>query len=312
MNRIPQNDPGFLAFQRKLKSQNRRKRLKRLAIILATVLLLLSLLAGGIFWIWHAGDDPVASIPNTPPSQSESEKIPTEGPASPVVPDVPSSPETPDDPPVIPDDPNIEKTVVYVDVGHGFGNSGNVPDKGAGDGTAYYKLTGKYESDLNLDVALKLKQVLLDAGFEVIMGREGESTEYITVNDRVNTVNHSNADIFVSIHANSNDDTSVKGARVYYSSLNNAATKCENYAKAMAAALNATEGASLKTVGVHTDRSDVAVIKGIQIPTILIETCFMTSPEDAALAATEEWQEKMAIGICRGIQNYLAQVSSET
>ena len=313
MNRIPQNDPGFLAYQRKLRSQNRKNRIKHAIIVSATVLLLLSLLSGGIFLIWSAGKDPLPSpAPETNNTSIDDPTTPQdpENPTAPVSPTTP--PETPDNPdPDNPDDPpDVSKTVVYVDVGHGFGNSYGIPDKGAGAGTLYNELTGKYESDMNLDVAFKLKEALLAAGFEVIMGREGESTEHVTVNERVYRVNQSDADIFVSIHANSSNDTSVKGARVYYSTLNNGAIKCESYAKAMAAALNATEGASLKKVSVHTERSDVAVIKGVKVPTVLVETCFVTNAEDAALAATEEWQEIMAAGICRGIQNYLAQVSN--
>ena len=308
MNRIPQNDPGFLAYQRKLRSQNKKKRMKRAAITVMTVLLLLSMLVGGVFLIWRAGEDPL------PPVSNETNEKPVESPETSREPEEPTAPETPiTDPatPDDPDDPSVEKIVVYIDAGHGFGNSYGVPDKGAGEGTLYNELTGKYESDMNLDIALKLKELLEKAGFAVIMIREGESTEHVTVNERVRRVNESNADIFVSIHANSSEVESVKGARVYYSALNNAAAKCEKYAKAMASALNKTEGASLKNVTVHTDRSDVAVIKGVKVPTVLVETCFVTNAEDAALAATEEWIETMASGICLGIQNYLEQVQTE-
>lgn len=197
-----------------------------------------------------------------------------------------------------------EKTVVFVDAGHGFANSDGVIDRGAGKDTAYTQLTGKYESDLNLAVAMKVKQILLSKGYEVIMSREGEVNQALTPTERAEMVNATNADIFVSIHGNTFTDESVKGARVYYSSLNANADTCLSYANTMAAALNATAGASLKKVGVH-DSKNVAVIRGVLVPTVLVETCYMTSPEDAAMAATDAWISAMAEGICLGIVNQL-------
>jgi len=304
MNRIPQNDPGFLAFQRKLRSENRKRRWKRTAVISAVVVLILGLLAGGVIWIYRSAD-----IPNAEPNDAPLHETPNDTPSLETGDggdenNQPPSTSTPsnDDPVDPPNDRDDGKTVVYIDAGHGFANSYGVADKGAGDGTPYHELTGKHESDLNLDVAFKLKELLLEKGYEVIMMREGESAEHVTVNDRVNRVNNSIADIFVSIHANSSDTPTASGARLYYSTLNVAAMKCQKYASVMADALNATEGASLKKVNVFTDRPDVAVIKGIRIPTVLVETCFMTSAEDAALAATEEWTVAMATGICLGIE----------
>jgi N-acetylmuramoyl-L-alanine amidase len=54
-------------------------------------------------------------------------------------------------------------------------------------------------------------------------------------------------------------------------------------------------------------RTDVGVIKGVRVPTVLVETCFLTNEEDAALAASEAWIALMAEGICRGIDNYFVQ-----
>lgn len=316
MNRIPQNDPGFLNFQRSLRARNRKKRWKRTAIVFATVLLLLSLAAGGVFLIWKQGEP--QKTPSALPNDTENttvEQNPPENPGDPdePTPDNPSeNPTNPDEPtPDNPDDPDDppekQNKVVYVDAGHGFSNSYGVADKGAGDGTPYHTLTGKLESDLNLEIAMKVKEVLISMGYDVRMSRESESTEHVTINERVKAANDSDADIFVSIHANSSTSASAKGARVYYSTLNLGAAKCERYANCVAAALNSTEGASLKTVTVNTDRPDVGVIKGVRVPTVLVETCFLTNEEDAALAASEAWIALMAEGICRGIDNYFVQ-----
>ena len=198
-----------------------------------------------------------------------------------------------------------DKTVIYLDAGHGFANEDGQIDKGTVD-TVYKELTGKTESDLNLEVALRVKEKLLALGYEVIMTRESESSEFVTVADRVERVNSSNADLFISIHADSYAaDSSVKGCRVYYSSNNADADICMDYAQTVANALNATEGASLKKVSVK-DHPNIAVLRGIAIPTVLVETCFLTSPEDAQQATTEAWLDAMASGICLGIVNQLA------
>ena len=200
---------------------------------------------------------------------------------------------------------------IYIDAGHGFTNSpagGSLMDKGSGNDTAYNDLTGKYESDLNLEIALKLKDVLISKGYEVIMIRESEVAEHLDPSMRVNRINESEFDIFISIHANAFDREDVCGARVYYSSLNSNALKCQRYASAMAAALNSVEGASQKNVTVE-NHDDIAVLKGVKKPTVLVETCFLTSPTDAELASSEEWIEKMALGMSIGIENYLAQLA---
>ena len=198
-----------------------------------------------------------------------------------------------------------DKTVIYLDAGHGFANEYGQIDKGTID-TVYKELTGKTESDLNLEVALRVKEKLLALGYEVIMTRESESSEYVTVADRVERVNASNADLFISIHADSYAaDSSVKGCRVYYSSNNANADICRDYAQTVANALNATEGSSLKKVSVK-DHPNIAVLRGIAIPTVLVETCFLTSPEDAQQATTEAWLDALASGICLGIVNQLA------
>ena len=331
MSRIPQNDPEFLAFQRQVKAKKKSEALKKAAIVATTVVLLLALLVVGVFMIYRAGNTPAESENGKAPelngngsqggenntqgghngAQSgnnnnegntenggESEGSSLEG--SNAV----GGSENIDGS----QEPGERKTVVYIDAGHGFGNSVGTVDKGSGNGTPYLELTGKYESDLNLEIAMKLKEVLLEKGYEVVMIREGETSEHLDVNHRVQKINSVESDIFISIHANSFDNEDVCGARVYYSSMNDNAIKCMRYASAVANALNTTEGVSQRNVTVE-DHPDIGVIKAVKVPTVLVETCFLTSPTDAALAASEAWIASMAEGLCRGIENYLSQTA---
>ena len=59
MNRIPQNDPEFLAFQRRLIARRRAAGFRKAMIITATMVLLVAILALGVFMIYRAGQEPV-------------------------------------------------------------------------------------------------------------------------------------------------------------------------------------------------------------------------------------------------------------
>ena len=329
MNRIPQNDPEFLAFQRRLIARRRAAGFRKAMIITATMVLLAAILALGVFMIYRVGQEPVTdplkdqnngltdggnhsqsgnqsgnSTEDVSGNDQNDSKGSEDGSLS-------NGSQIPSGSTDVGGSENTEqdKIIVYIDAGHGFDNSVGTPDVGTGTGTPYHELTGKYESDLNLEIALKLKEILLEKGYAVVMSREAQVSEHVTINERVSRVNSTECDIFISIHANSFDSENVSGARIYYSSLNDNAIKCKRYASVVASALNAMEGVSQREVTVE-DHADIGVIKSVKVPTVLVETCFLTSPTDAALAASEEWIEKMATGLCNGIEGYLAQVSA--
>ena len=200
------------------------------------------------------------------------------------------------------DEPVVPKGVVYVDAGHGFTNSVGVPDKGTGDGSPYYKLTGKYESDLNIAIALCLRDLLVAEGYEVIMSREGEVNEHLTVNDRVRRINAADADIFISIHGNA-ASAKASGARVYWNKSNGSASISKEYAEKVADAINFVENTTLVEAQVY--EGDYAVVRDTHIPAVLVETCFLTNEGDAKLASSPEWSENMAYALFIGILDQL-------
>ena len=202
-------------------------------------------------------------------------------------------------PPVLPG-PNQPIATVYVDAGHGFTNSVGVPDKGTGEGSPYYAITGKYESDLNLMIALKLKEKLIANGFAVIMSRECEMNEYLSVNDRVVRINEADADIFISIHGNA-ASAAASGARVYWNSANGSASISEKYAQTVADAINSIGGITNKQA--YAAQGNYAVVRDVHIPAVLVETCFLTNTADAQMASTPEWIDGMAEALCLGILN---------
>ena len=203
----------------------------------------------------------------------------------------------------VPPLPPVPIATVYIDAGHGFTNSYGVPDRGTGEGTPYFDLTGKYESDLNLMVAMHLKALLTDAGFSVIMSREGEVNEHLTVNNRVRRVNASDADFCISIHANA-ASAAAKGARVYWHTSNASASVSKKYAQEVADAINEIGGVTNKAA--YVDVGNYAMVRDVHIPAILVETCFLTNEEDALMASDPMWAKRMAEALSLGICSQFA------
>ena len=196
------------------------------------------------------------------------------------------------------------KATVFVDAGHGYTNSYGVMDKGAGEGTPYYELTGKYESDVNLAIALALRDNLERAGYRVIMSRESEVNEHLPINDRARMIKNSGADFAVSVHCNSFDSLTVNGARVYWHENNANAQQSEALAETLAQAINGISNTTNKEA--YAAQGSYAVVRDVHIPSVLVETCFLTGEEDAKLASDPMWIYRMALALFNGIEAHFA------
>ena len=98
--------------------------------------------------------------------------------------------------------PVFEVKTVVVDPGHGGKDPGAI------------SRSGLKEKTVNLKIAKYLKQELEKKGFKVFLTRDRD--EYLSLNQRVNIAKKHDADLFISLHANSNRSRNVKGAEVYY------------------------------------------------------------------------------------------------
>ncbi|HEX2164096.1 MAG TPA: N-acetylmuramoyl-L-alanine amidase, partial [Thermoanaerobaculia bacterium] len=74
--------------------------------------------------------------------------------------------------------------------------------------------TGAAEKDLTLDIALRLRELLAEAGFEVAMTRQDD--RQVSLEERARLANAADADLFVSIHVNWIVDRDVRGVETYY------------------------------------------------------------------------------------------------
>jgi N-acetylmuramoyl-L-alanine amidase len=195
------------------------------------------------------------------------------------------------------------KTIV-VDPGHGG------PDPGA----VYF---GVRECDVNLGVALQLRPLLEAAGARVVMTRVVDAAVAPGGLDddlqaRVDVANRTKADLFVSIHANAHSNNELQGAITYYgteSGFNSGAQRSARLvalSRQLAGALNGEVANVTGETNRGTRLATFWVLGGPRAPAVLIETGFLTNPDEAARLATPPYQGLVARGVAAGVARYLA------
>jgi N-acetylmuramoyl-L-alanine amidase len=176
------------------------------------------------------------------------------------------------------------RKVVVIDPGHGGSDPGAL------------SITKKKEKDFNLLVALKVQQILLnEPDIEVVMTRE--SDVYPTLTERIELANQLQANVFISIHANSNTSSKPNGTETFYYQR----TESKELAKILHKYLIKATG--LKDRGV-TD-NNFKVIKGTTMAASLLEVGFLSNSYDESILFTDELQNRVAQGIVDGIKEYL-------
>lgn len=195
--------------------------------------------------------------------------------------------------------PSLTKVIV-LDPGHGGVDPGAVSK------------TGVKEKDINLKIAVYLKEYLEQSGAVVIMTRtedvglysSGGSIRQMKNEDlkkRKEIVQNSGGDIFITIHLNSFQQTQYYGAQTFYPKDN---TTSKLLAESIQKELVNTLDKSNKRVALAKD--GVYVIKGLEIPTALVECGFLSNVNEEKLLKTSNYQKKIAWAIYVGIQNYFA------
>ncbi|MBX9253523.1 N-acetylmuramoyl-L-alanine amidase [Desmonostoc muscorum CCALA 125] len=176
------------------------------------------------------------------------------------------------------------RLVVIIDPGHGGKDSGAI---GIG---------GTREKDVILPIGRRVAEILQQNGVQVVMTRD--SDYFVTLPGRVQLAERANADVFVSIHANAVGPgrSDVNGLEVYY------------YDSGLSLA-RVVRSSILQSIGTLKDRgvrrARFYVLRKSSMPSILVETGYMTGREDMPRLRTSAYQNQMAEGIARGILQYL-------
>ncbi|MEB1809780.1 MAG: N-acetylmuramoyl-L-alanine amidase CwlD [Bacillaceae bacterium] len=191
--------------------------------------------------------------------------------------------------------------VIILDPGHGG------PDGGA------VSKSGLLEKDVTLEIALNLRDYLQEAGALVLMTREEDKDladsdikkiRHRKVQDlkrRVELINGSDGDMFVSIHLNAIPSPKWKGAQTFY---NRTIEENEYIAKFVQDEIRRNLE---NTHRVAKPIGNVFLIKQAQIPGVLVEVGFLSNPEEARLLEKEKYQQKVAASIYQGILRYYSE-----
>lgn len=222
--------------------------------------------------------------------------------------------------------------IIAIDAGHGGQDPGALGRYGS------------YEKTITLAIARQVKNILANTpNLRGVLTRQGDN--YTPLDERVERAHRSNADLFISIHADSFVNASAQGSSVYTLSKHGASSSAadwlankENNADAIGGVPIADKDATLRrtlfdlsqTAAVKDsqhlashilqelghvnelhrskiEKAGFAVLKSPHIPSILIETAFISNPAEENRLNDAGYQARIAAAIVKGIQHYFAQ-----
>ena len=210
--------------------------------------------------------------------------------------------------------------VIAIDAGHQeHGNFGQEP---IGPGSSAMKTkvaggtrgttTGVPEYQLTLDISLKLRDLLEEKGYQVVMIRETNDVD-ITNSERAMVANEANADAFIRVHANGSDSSSANGAMTICQTSSNPYNSeyYEDSKRLSELVLDAyTEATGIRKERVW-ETDTMSGINWCTVPVTIIELGYMTNPEEDTKMQDNDFQDTMAEGIVAGIEAYLAEKKEE-
>lgn len=174
--------------------------------------------------------------------------------------------------------------VIILDPGHGGADAGSLSPGGL------------REKELNLVVAVRLKEKLEALGAEVLLTREDD--RYLWLYDRVAIANRAGGSVLLSIHANYHDNRKVNGLEIWHHPEREGSA---TLAAALAKSVLARTKQHFR--GIMASK-DFVLPREAEMPAVIFEMGFISNPEEEKLLLTEEFQETIAEGLCQGLLDY--------
>ena len=180
----------------------------------------------------------------------------------------------------------LKDLTIAVDAGHGNPWNGAITTSGV------------KEQDLTYDMALHIKEVLEKKGAKVIMTRPTEEQQ--DMSERKRLAREGNADIFVSIHCNAGGSPfAAKGTSTYYRHL--------SHKKLSVDILNSLLEMNVNNFG-NIGNFNFTLNQPTEYISVLVETLFLSTPEDSAKILDKEFRDEMMDRVVWGIEKFLSEV----
>jgi N-acetylmuramoyl-L-alanine amidase len=271
----------------------------------------------------HQDDKPADSAPENTNSAAMAEK--------PADKSLDKAVDKPSDKPLKQAKPGQKLITIAVDAGHGGEDPGA---RGS---------NGSHEKNITLAIARKLKQQIdAEENMQAILIRDGDY--FVPLGDRVKKARAAKVDLFISIHADSFVNSTAKGSSVFALSERGATSAGARYLAKKENAVDLIGGVAIdtrdmdlartlldlsQTATIHdsirmgkavlgriakintlhskyVEQAAFAVLKSPDIPSILVETAFISNPEEEARLNDEAYQDKLVNAILSGVKSYIA------
>jgi N-acetylmuramoyl-L-alanine amidase len=180
-------------------------------------------------------------------------------------------------------EPSLRAHVVAIDAGHGGKDTGAIGP------------TGLLEKDVVLDVAQRVRELLVKTGVRVIMTRETDA--FVELQERPRLAKQQGATVFVSIHANASTRPASNGSETYYLSP-------QSQVLAQLVQEELARVPNLMPRGTKT--ANFLVLRESDMPAILVEVAYVSNIDEEARLRQQAFRQRLAEAVARGVQRFLA------
>ena len=180
------------------------------------------------------------------------------------------------------------QTCIVIDAGHGGDDPGKIG------------INGEKEKKLNLAIAKKLQKILEKKGYRIVLTRDSNKGLYHRtarnkkvedMKKRCEIINKEKPVFTISIHQNSYPE--------YYGESQEGKELAEVLQKSLVAELDKENHRTAKA------NESYYLLKKTKTPTVIVECGFLSNRQEAELLSDAEYQQKVAVAISKGIENYL-------